>query len=177
MYLLLTVYSMRRHTSKMHYKEDDLVPTKITSHLFNTTSAQRNARSPHFNFHHWFIKPLLWNSDRKRVVLVVSGQTECKNIFQQFFCFCDVWNVNNSLSYLKTLKITFTGFFLCLCFKPSFVSCRWNALYSLTASLNTRRRVRSNSTLSKFTGLFFQLHVSLWSLTVFKCLKTFLFIF
>uniref|UniRef100_A0A8C2DQP1 Transmembrane protein 63B n=1 Tax=Cyprinus carpio TaxID=7962 RepID=A0A8C2DQP1_CYPCA len=25
MYLLLTVYSMRRHTSKMHYKEDDLV--------------------------------------------------------------------------------------------------------------------------------------------------------
>uniref|UniRef100_A0A673HBH5 Transmembrane protein 63B n=1 Tax=Sinocyclocheilus rhinocerous TaxID=307959 RepID=A0A673HBH5_9TELE len=26
MYLLLTVYSMRRHTSKMHYKEDDLVP-------------------------------------------------------------------------------------------------------------------------------------------------------
>lgn len=24
-YLLLTVYSMRRHTSKMHYKEDDLV--------------------------------------------------------------------------------------------------------------------------------------------------------
>lgn len=25
LYLLLTVYSMRRHTSKMHYKEDDLV--------------------------------------------------------------------------------------------------------------------------------------------------------
>uniref|UniRef100_A0A6Q2YSF2 Transmembrane protein 63B n=1 Tax=Esox lucius TaxID=8010 RepID=A0A6Q2YSF2_ESOLU len=25
MYLLLTVYSMRRHTSKMHYKEDDLI--------------------------------------------------------------------------------------------------------------------------------------------------------
>lgn len=30
MYLLLTVYSMRRHTSKMHYKEDDLVgPTSL----------------------------------------------------------------------------------------------------------------------------------------------------
>lgn len=25
LYLLLTVYSMRRHTSKMHYREDDLV--------------------------------------------------------------------------------------------------------------------------------------------------------
>lgn len=25
LYLLLTVYSMRRHTSKMRYKEDDLV--------------------------------------------------------------------------------------------------------------------------------------------------------
>lgn len=25
LYLLMTVYSMRRHTSKMHYKEDDLV--------------------------------------------------------------------------------------------------------------------------------------------------------
>lgn len=29
MYLLLTVYSMRRHTSKMHYKEDDLVGDNI----------------------------------------------------------------------------------------------------------------------------------------------------
>lgn len=29
MYLLLTVYSMRRHTSKMHYKEDDLVGDHI----------------------------------------------------------------------------------------------------------------------------------------------------
>ncbi|KAI9545586.1 hypothetical protein NQZ68_035467 [Dissostichus eleginoides] len=28
MYLLLTVYSMRRHTSKMHYKEDDLMHYK-----------------------------------------------------------------------------------------------------------------------------------------------------
>lgn len=25
MYLLLTVYSMRRHTSRMHYREDELV--------------------------------------------------------------------------------------------------------------------------------------------------------
>lgn len=25
LYLLLTVHTMRRHTSKMHYKEDDLV--------------------------------------------------------------------------------------------------------------------------------------------------------
>ena len=29
MYLLLTVYSMRRHTSKMHYKEDDLVGREL----------------------------------------------------------------------------------------------------------------------------------------------------
>uniref|UniRef100_A0AAQ6AGB7 Transmembrane protein 63B n=1 Tax=Amphiprion ocellaris TaxID=80972 RepID=A0AAQ6AGB7_AMPOC len=31
MYLLLTVYSMRRHTSKMHYKEDDLSFTCVSS--------------------------------------------------------------------------------------------------------------------------------------------------
>uniref|UniRef100_A0A6Q2YYB7 Transmembrane protein 63B n=1 Tax=Esox lucius TaxID=8010 RepID=A0A6Q2YYB7_ESOLU len=30
LYLLLTVYSMRRHTSKMHYREDDLVRTLNT---------------------------------------------------------------------------------------------------------------------------------------------------
>lgn len=29
LYLLLTVYSMRRHTSKMHYKEDDLVGLRV----------------------------------------------------------------------------------------------------------------------------------------------------
>lgn len=29
LYLLMTVYSMRRHTSKMHYKEDDLVSCKF----------------------------------------------------------------------------------------------------------------------------------------------------
>uniref|UniRef100_A0A671VFX2 Transmembrane protein 63B n=1 Tax=Sparus aurata TaxID=8175 RepID=A0A671VFX2_SPAAU len=32
MYLLLTVYSMRRHTSKMHYKEDDLVGEPSSTH-------------------------------------------------------------------------------------------------------------------------------------------------
>uniref|UniRef100_A0A8B9KM70 Transmembrane protein 63B n=1 Tax=Astyanax mexicanus TaxID=7994 RepID=A0A8B9KM70_ASTMX len=37
MYLLLTVYSMRRHTSKMHYKEDDLVLFK-----HDTISAYEN---------------------------------------------------------------------------------------------------------------------------------------
>lgn len=32
LYLLLTVYSMRRHTSKMRYKEDDLVsPRSLAS--------------------------------------------------------------------------------------------------------------------------------------------------
>uniref|UniRef100_A0A671QG28 CSC1-like protein 2 n=1 Tax=Sinocyclocheilus anshuiensis TaxID=1608454 RepID=A0A671QG28_9TELE len=35
MYLLLTVYSMRRHTSKMHYKEDDLV--RCEPHQFRGT--------------------------------------------------------------------------------------------------------------------------------------------
>lgn len=35
MYLLLTVYSMRRHTSKMHYKEDDLVTIQL--YLLNTS--------------------------------------------------------------------------------------------------------------------------------------------
>uniref|UniRef100_A0A8C9ZHH6 Transmembrane protein 63B n=1 Tax=Sander lucioperca TaxID=283035 RepID=A0A8C9ZHH6_SANLU len=32
LYLLLTVYSMRRHTSKMHYKEDDLVGGMVYIH-------------------------------------------------------------------------------------------------------------------------------------------------
>uniref|UniRef100_A0A4W3H247 Transmembrane protein 63B n=1 Tax=Callorhinchus milii TaxID=7868 RepID=A0A4W3H247_CALMI len=31
LYLLLTVYSMRRHTSKMHYREDDLVSVAVVS--------------------------------------------------------------------------------------------------------------------------------------------------
>ena len=31
LYLLLTVYSMRRHTSKMHYREDDLVGSPLMS--------------------------------------------------------------------------------------------------------------------------------------------------
>uniref|UniRef100_A0A3P9AMY1 Transmembrane protein 63B n=1 Tax=Esox lucius TaxID=8010 RepID=A0A3P9AMY1_ESOLU len=33
MYLLLTVYSMRRHTSKMHYKEDDLNCTVLEARI------------------------------------------------------------------------------------------------------------------------------------------------
>uniref|UniRef100_A0A7N8WHM8 CSC1-like protein 2 n=1 Tax=Mastacembelus armatus TaxID=205130 RepID=A0A7N8WHM8_9TELE len=33
LYLLLTVYSMRRHTSKMHYKEDDLVVFTLSAFL------------------------------------------------------------------------------------------------------------------------------------------------
>lgn len=37
MYLLLTVYSMRRHTSKMHYKEDDLVGTQAHGSPAGTT--------------------------------------------------------------------------------------------------------------------------------------------
>ncbi|XP_027021655.2 CSC1-like protein 2 isoform X1 [Tachysurus fulvidraco] len=35
LYLLLTVYSMRRHTSKMHYKEDDLVKRTLFVHGIN----------------------------------------------------------------------------------------------------------------------------------------------
>ncbi|KAB5582003.1 hypothetical protein PHYPO_G00182160 [Pangasianodon hypophthalmus] len=35
LYLLLTVYSMRRHTSKMHYKEDDLVKRTLFIHGIN----------------------------------------------------------------------------------------------------------------------------------------------
>lgn len=33
LYLLLTVYSMRRHTSKMHYKEDDLVGLLLSENI------------------------------------------------------------------------------------------------------------------------------------------------
>lgn len=44
MYLLLTVYSMRRHTSKMHYKEDDLVTNrfivKINIYIYSKTRTQ-----------------------------------------------------------------------------------------------------------------------------------------
>ncbi|TKS67946.1 CSC1-like protein 2 [Collichthys lucidus] len=39
MYLLLTVYSMRRHTSKMHYKEDDLVTMASVTSSAVTLSA------------------------------------------------------------------------------------------------------------------------------------------
>ncbi|XP_046729201.1 CSC1-like protein 2 isoform X3 [Silurus meridionalis] len=35
LYLLFTVYSMRRHTSKMHYKEDDLVKRTLFIHGIN----------------------------------------------------------------------------------------------------------------------------------------------
>lgn len=38
LYLLLTVYSMRRHTSKMRYKEDDLVRKCSLSWLHNQPS-------------------------------------------------------------------------------------------------------------------------------------------
>lgn len=49
LYLLLTVYSMRRHTSKMRYKEDDLVsgaeprsaPSPAPSLLASLASAPR----------------------------------------------------------------------------------------------------------------------------------------
>ena len=40
MYLLLTVYSMRRHTSKMHYKEDDLVGAASTIEQYYSTVLQ-----------------------------------------------------------------------------------------------------------------------------------------
>lgn len=50
MYLLLTVYSMRRHTSKMHYKEDDLVGEQIqtlqTRICFQLVSLKRLILSP-----------------------------------------------------------------------------------------------------------------------------------
>lgn len=38
MYLLLTVYSMRRHTSKMHYKEDDLVGRRTDDGWFRSSA-------------------------------------------------------------------------------------------------------------------------------------------
>uniref|UniRef100_A0A8C7ULI5 Transmembrane protein 63B n=1 Tax=Oncorhynchus mykiss TaxID=8022 RepID=A0A8C7ULI5_ONCMY len=42
-YLLLTVYSMRRHTSKMHYKEDDLVNMVIVLFCFLLPLSHRQA--------------------------------------------------------------------------------------------------------------------------------------
>ncbi|TTD32925.1 CSC1-like protein 2 [Bagarius yarrelli] len=47
LYLLLTVYSMRRHTSKMHYKEDDLVKRTL---FINGISkyAEENQIKQHF---------------------------------------------------------------------------------------------------------------------------------
>uniref|UniRef100_A0A8C8K4F6 Transmembrane protein 63B n=1 Tax=Oncorhynchus tshawytscha TaxID=74940 RepID=A0A8C8K4F6_ONCTS len=44
-YLLLTVYSMRRHTSKMHYKEDDLVKRTL---FINGISKYKTERSLKF---------------------------------------------------------------------------------------------------------------------------------
>ncbi|KAM9477684.1 CSC1-like protein 2 isoform 1-T2 [Clarias gariepinus] len=44
LYLLLTVYSMRRHTSKMHYKEDDLVKRTLFIHGINKYAEEREIR-------------------------------------------------------------------------------------------------------------------------------------
>uniref|UniRef100_A0A673AUT2 CSC1-like protein 2 n=1 Tax=Sphaeramia orbicularis TaxID=375764 RepID=A0A673AUT2_9TELE len=52
LYLLLTVYSMRRHTSKMHYKEDDLV--KRT--LFVNGHCKTTLFISHFFLFHFFYR-------------------------------------------------------------------------------------------------------------------------
>ncbi|KAF5900377.1 CSC1-like protein 2 isoform X1, partial [Clarias magur] len=44
LYLLLTVYSMRRHTSKMHYKEDDLVKRTLFIHGINKYAEEREIK-------------------------------------------------------------------------------------------------------------------------------------
>uniref|UniRef100_H3AFA3 Transmembrane protein 63B n=1 Tax=Latimeria chalumnae TaxID=7897 RepID=H3AFA3_LATCH len=51
LYLLLTVYSMRRHTSKMHYKEDDLV-SEIIIIIIITSSSKPEKRKVHFSEGH-----------------------------------------------------------------------------------------------------------------------------
>lgn len=53
LYLLLTVYSMRRHTSKMRYKEDDLVSRagsspRLPGPPVKLGSLREGARHPHF---------------------------------------------------------------------------------------------------------------------------------
>lgn len=44
LYLLLTVYSMRRHTSKMHYKEDDLVKRTLFINGINKYADERELK-------------------------------------------------------------------------------------------------------------------------------------
>ncbi|XP_060781370.1 CSC1-like protein 2 [Neoarius graeffei] len=48
-YLLLTVYSMRRHTSKMHYKEDDLVKRTLFIHGINKFAEESQIKL-HFEY-------------------------------------------------------------------------------------------------------------------------------
>uniref|UniRef100_A0A8C7UD26 Transmembrane protein 63B n=1 Tax=Oncorhynchus mykiss TaxID=8022 RepID=A0A8C7UD26_ONCMY len=48
-YLLLTVYSMRRHTSKMHYKEDDLVKLILFYLFIQLSQNQMNAKQAYEN--------------------------------------------------------------------------------------------------------------------------------
>uniref|UniRef100_A0A8K9UPS5 Transmembrane protein 63Ba n=1 Tax=Oncorhynchus mykiss TaxID=8022 RepID=A0A8K9UPS5_ONCMY len=52
LYLLLTVYSMRRHTSKMHYREEDLVGGIQTPHTH--THTHTHTRTPHTHTHTHF---------------------------------------------------------------------------------------------------------------------------
>ena len=135
MYLLLTVYSMRRHTSKMHYKEDDLVGhTHCSLRLRAENRKLREAQSTKGLFRMRVRRKC--QCLKKTSNLTFSHQLPLKHVHGDIF--------------IQSPDLILFIYIYDLCFNPCFVSCRWNALYSSMASLNTQRRVRSNSTLSKF---------------------------
>uniref|UniRef100_A0AAY4CS32 Transmembrane protein 63B n=1 Tax=Denticeps clupeoides TaxID=299321 RepID=A0AAY4CS32_9TELE len=55
LYLLLTVYSMRRHTSKMHYKEDDLVKRTLFINGISKYAEEKHIKQ-HFDSCTWTLK-------------------------------------------------------------------------------------------------------------------------
>uniref|UniRef100_A0A8C7FS89 Transmembrane protein 63B n=1 Tax=Oncorhynchus kisutch TaxID=8019 RepID=A0A8C7FS89_ONCKI len=65
-YLLLTVYSMRRHTSKMHYKEDDLVNSVLFSLYLSHRQAYENCTVLDARICYNVAKLMSLNAERKK---------------------------------------------------------------------------------------------------------------
>lgn len=85
LYLLLTVYSMRRHTSKMHYKEDDLVGLCIYGHnTFDSTLICQNKTNETVlgtcQLEHVLVDCVTWKSDWRHILIVMSYCGHCCDV-------------------------------------------------------------------------------------------------
>uniref|UniRef100_A0A8C3A0R3 Transmembrane protein 63B n=1 Tax=Cyclopterus lumpus TaxID=8103 RepID=A0A8C3A0R3_CYCLU len=74
LYLLLTVYSMRRHTSKMHYKEDDLVVETYPSLLFFHRHAYENCAVLEARICYNVARLMYLNSERYFLSIIARGR-------------------------------------------------------------------------------------------------------